>query len=490
MKLNRTALVPLLVGVASTHGLATAFIARSNQTFYEKLETLNAAGYLIVPNAHVLPSLKTFASAFNSALFFSLTVGLALSVMATVAARLRGSLPHRGKAALTIILALMWVGSIGLANANGLDGFCTALLMVPAVVFAMTVRMISGTPAPVRYWAYHLLFFVGFAAIVAFQADTTVFLNIRDRLLLSTPVGKTLNAFYYHHSLYAAQIFKSQRQRLLKTCYLEPGIASPLQRRLAGQLARQDYLPVDRRDADLQVSLRDGILVLTDAGRARIEVPADDFFKDVPSVIQDFQRQNDRHAFFRSLTMASLLLSSALILYGLLFAPLYAICRPLASTPVSFFTAASLCILCGGMAIYALSRRPPVEINDLDTLLTSAESRDQVAALKFIGENRIDIGKHPAAFTAMKSPSAAVRYWFARALGHSRHPDTAEWLSSLLDDPDFNVACMALYAMGQRRDRRVVPTIKLKLQTSKNWYEQWYGYRALKMLGWTQRPSI
>ncbi len=59
----------------------------------------------------------------------------------------------------------------------------------------------------------------------------------------------------------------------------------------------------------------------------------------------------------------------------------------------------------------------------------------------------------------------------------------------LLDDPHPNVVAMAFYALGQRGDPGVVDEIKRRLKISKHWYSQWYGYKALRILGWKQAPS-
>ena len=78
----------------------------------------------------------------------------------------------------------------------------------------------------------------------------------------------------------------------------------------------------------------------------------------------------------------------------------------------------------------------------------------------------------------------------AKALGVSRTPDTRESLHRLLDDPHFNVVCMAMDSLGRRGNRADIPLIVSKIEASHNWYEQWYAYRALRRLGWRQgKPS-
>jgi HEAT repeat protein len=48
---------------------------------------------------------------------------------------------------------------------------------------------------------------------------------------------------------------------------------------------------------------------------------------------------------------------------------------------------------------------------------------------------------------------------------------------------------MAFSALGQRGDRRAIAEIKQRIETSDDWYSQWYAYKALKALGWRQSRS-
>ncbi|MDO9264499.1 MAG: HEAT repeat domain-containing protein, partial [Desulfosalsimonadaceae bacterium] len=85
------------------------------------------------------------------------------------------------------------------------------------------------------------------------------------------------------------------------------------------------------------------------------------------------------------------------------------------------------------------------------------------------------------------SPWIAERYWLAKATANSRSPQSGKIALSLLDDPQPNVACMALYSLGKQGNPAVIPTIIHKINTSDHWYVQWYAYKALKRLGWRQQ---
>jgi hypothetical protein len=58
-----------------------------------------------------------------------------------------------------------------------------------------------------------------------------------------------------------------------------------------------------------------------------------------------------------------------------------------------------------------------------------------------------------------------------------------------MDDPHPNVVCQAFYALGARGQRMAIHPIMERLVRTNHWYAQWYGYRALRRLGWYQVPS-
>jgi HEAT repeat protein len=112
-----------------------------------------------------------------------------------------------------------------------------------------------------------------------------------------------------------------------------------------------------------------------------------------------------------------------------------------------------------------------------------------VAALREIGDPQLDACTHPAYADMLRSPHPQERYWLARALASSPSPAASADVLILLDDPHLNVRTQAVEALAQRRDRGAVREILKRLQTSSDWYFQFYAYRALRALGWNQTVS-
>jgi HEAT repeat protein len=113
--------------------------------------------------------------------------------------------------------------------------------------------------------------------------------------------------------------------------------------------------------------------------------------------------------------------------------------------------------------------------------------QERVAAFKFIHNNEIEISRFPSYRKIISSPDIPERYWLVRALGSSRTPETFRLLVNFLDDPHPNVICQAFFALGKRGNKEAVMVILEKIKTSRNWYCQWYAYKALRKLGWIQQ---
>jgi HEAT repeat protein len=81
----------------------------------------------------------------------------------------------------------------------------------------------------------------------------------------------------------------------------------------------------------------------------------------------------------------------------------------------------------------------------------------------------------------------AERYWLAKVLGSSRSMKSYQLILRLLDDPQPNVVCMAMFSLGRQHQPNAEHEILRRIKTYDHWYVQWYAYKALKRLGWTQK---
>ena len=203
----------------------------------------------------------------------------------------------------------------------------------------------------------------------------------------------------------------------------------------------------------------------------------------------NFLAETDTCSPFRSFTLFSLLVSLPLALYTVCFGLFFFISSFVLSPRISAWIASVLCLFLGTALFFYVQGGVKEESIDPARALASDRWETRVAALKLIEQKKLDVGDFEAYPKLMKSHHVAERYWFVRTLGSSRRTSTYRDLLSFLDDPYPGVVSMAFYALGQRKDSRAVPEILKRIETSDDWYNQWYAYRALRNLGWKQSRS-
>ncbi len=487
----------LLLGLSIAQVLATAQVYASNLDYYRFLSSVQEAGYLAVPNESVFSSLQGFGPAFCGGLFFTLTAGAGLTVIASGAAWAWDRLFSRGKTALSLFCLLLLLSVIGVNVRGGSPLFSAYLICIPPAVFSFTVKWLPERPGRERAvdTALPLLaFFLCCLLLLAWRPSLISgerFLDVRDALLLSNPAGRKLNAFYYENSLYATRVFNSPRQQLIRGCRLE-GRSDPSHRKLVTEaLLSRDWLPLERMDRpDVTIELTKNRLEFYDHNKRFLNIAIEDFLRNPAKPLKRAETRASRQPFLLGFALFSILLVAALLLYACIYVPAYWLSGLfLKSTPRTIKAGMlwPLILVLLYFAFNAFAPKDPGDPGNLSRALQSDRLRLRVGALRTVVRNRIDIARFPSWQTLVQSPYVAERYWLAKALGVSRAPEARRSLLRLLADPHFNVVCVALDSLGRRGSRAEIPLLLAKLKTSDNGYVQWYAYRALRRLGWRQR---
>lgn len=484
----------LLAGLAIAQAIATLQVYLSNARLYAVMQAVMASGYLAVPNRHIIPGLLHFSPAFYGGLFFTFTLGAGLSLFYLAAAWFWDRLLQRRRFFLAI-LSLAWAATLILVNAVGITPVASLyFVFIPPVVFTLAVKWLPG-PAEkadrgrraVQFSAPFLLAILWFS-----QADSMLFADLRDNLLLSNPIGRQLNNFYYTYTLYPAEAFKSLDQKTIKTCRLENIHNKTLFGRLREKLCDHDYLPVAGPTApDVKITLQKGRLVFADRGRAVLKTTLQDFLGHAGSTLRKVAARSDRHAALRRLTFLSLLAGFPVAVYLLAYAVICLCGGLFVPLRTSALIASLLCLLAGLLLLGPLyfNRSSHIAVKDPERALTAADWQTRVAALKIMEKRGQDINDFRILSELAGSPQIAERYWLARVLASSRRPAALSILLHLADDPQVNVRCMAFYALGRRGNAGAIPLLLQKIKTSDSWYDQLYAYRALRALGWKQKKS-
>ena len=482
------------LGLLMAQLLATMQVYQSNAALYRKLVAIRQAGYITVPNQTIIHSLKEFGPAFFGGLFFTFTVGAGLSVLSFGAAWIWDRLLSRNKS-LIIPFILLYIGALVAVNSRGLCPMVTTYFsLIPLTVFMTTLRWMSPEVqkklGPDRM--VHCLSFTLLALLWTSQIHNRMFLDLRDNILLSNPLGTKLNDFYYKYTLYAAEVFKTLNQKINKTCNLDDIQEDSSMRSLEVELLNHDYFCVrGDEETDLRIVEEDQELAFQHGNRTVLRATLQGFLAKPEVILKAFSSKSDKYSFFRDFTYLSLLLGFPIILYIALHTLLRLLTAPFMDSTTSSSIASILCLVIGTVILLLcyVSRSGHTNRENLAEALESQRWQNRVEALRIIEKERIEIASFQVYKSLIGSSYIAERYWLARALGISKQPETYEDLLTLLGDPHPNVVCMALYGLGQRGDTRVVGELVERIQKSEDWYVQWYGYKTLRALGWKQNRS-
>jgi hypothetical protein len=259
------------------------------------------------------------------------------------------------------------------------------------------------------------------------RIDPNFFIKIRDNLLLSNPVGRKISNLYYDYTLHAAQVFKSQDQRLIRTCSLAFIDDASLHRRLENALLNNDYLVLERGEpTDLDIIRTGDQLDFKISVWTILQATPNEFIEYPREILREFSEKSDKYVFFRGFTFLSLFMVSGITLYLGMYAVFRVICGFfMSSTPAS--VAASVFCLIAGLALIIplyFESESDFDAGALAERLASENWRERVVALRSVAERRIDISSLPGHTRILESSHIPERYWLAKALGFSRSQET------------------------------------------------------------------
>lgn len=488
------------LGLAVSQAVAFAHVRFSNLAYHDKLAAIREAGYLTVPNARTAESLLRLKTAAYGGLFFTLTVGLGLTLISAFAAWF-WIRPLRRDRTIGVLLALTWVVMLFNTNANGVSLFASAYpLIVPPIVFGFLHWRLPPSDRTafdqLRPVGIHLAAIAAFVAVFYPMLNVENFSHIRDRFLLGNRVGLAVNDFYYAYTLYPAQAFRSLHQEQMRTAFIDIEADAPnLESRLAEALRRLKYLPMpSSAAADVVITGDEDRLRLSTGDAAVLEIPADDFFEKPGDTLRAFSDRTDRYGGLRRTTLHTLLLNLLLVPYGLVFMLFRGgTGRFLDEIPATLVGAGGA-LLAGLLLTLSFNMLSPAAVDEenLGEALRSEDSARRIAAMKLVQEKRLALTDLVAIETVARSaPSLSIpeRLMLTRALAHDRSDAAYDALVRLLDDPQLNVRYMAARSLAQQGQRRAVAKIRSRLAASDQWYFQMYALNALRRLGWRQTAS-
>jgi hypothetical protein len=455
----KTPLYPVMAifsGLVVSQIIATFQVFFTNRALYHTLTSINAAGYVTIPNHQTMGCLPDMTTAACGGLFFTLSVGAGISVATLAAAWVWDRVCRRNPIYL-IPLLLLWAGFTASIHWDGFSPFTTLYLaVIPPVVFAGALRWMPHVDKGWPNGFLHLIPIIALGLLWAPQMKKGMFIHIRDHLLLSNPVGERIVDFYYQYTLYPAEVLKPLHRKLLKTCSLKYIAEGPQKNELRKTLLIHDWIETESMDVDLILKRSSNLLILKDEKGTAMEIPVNEFLSRPAYALKRFSSRMDKHRIFRQLTFYSLLFAFPITLYILLYSLFFSFLRRWVSWGMASILSVTLCFF-SGVTLFI-----PLCWND---------SRKTDRAI----------------FT---SPHTRERYWAAKTPGVSQSHKTYEDLLELLKDPSPIVVSAALFSLGQRGERKAISRILQQMKDSEHYYVQWYAYKALKTLGWKQKKDI
>ncbi|MCG6878016.1 MAG: HEAT repeat domain-containing protein [Deltaproteobacteria bacterium] len=482
----------ILAGLLTAQIIATLQVYVSNRSIYLTLKAIGEAGYLTVLNQQTIAQLQKLSTALCGGLFFTLSVGAGISLLSFAAAWLWDRICVR-RPIFLILMLLLWTALVAAVNIRGFLPFVTLyFVIIPPVVFPGTLQWM---PKNVRKKTHqngilHIILLILLGLLWAPQMKDGLFINIRDQLLLTNPIGENIVRFYYRRTLYPAKVMKPLHQKLMKTFSLEALPEGHIKNALLEGLLARDWIPIENRGkVDLKVSLRGKELFLEDGKGTVLKVSATDFPTRLTTVLKEYSNLTDRHHFFRRFTFYSLLIGFPVILYISFYSLISFFVGRWVPRRIASLLCAIVCLITGVMLLMLLRQNHEWKgrQNDPGRALISDERQERLGALKHIYKDHQNISRFSAYKAVLTSPDTAERYWLAKALGSSRNDETYPDLLALLKDPSPVVVCAAISSLGHRGEKKAVPNILKQLRESQHPYVQWYAYKALKALGWKQK---
>ena len=485
----------VLAGLLTAQVIGFVHVYLSNKHLYENMLLVGNAGYMAVPNEHVWRSLQSWGTAVWGGMFFALSIGAGLSVVALLGVWIWDRLFGRWRPPL-LTLFFAWIVGIFAVNANGVSLLASAYpaFVIPVVFFLALRRQPAGQEKGARL--HGALFLAAPVLLCIVWLPLTkgqVFMDIRDNILHNNAFGRMINDFYYDHTLYAAEAFKSQHQKTIRTCRLEMAVNASHRSVMEDAFLSHDYLLVDGDSpVDLSVEERAEKLLFKNGREEILTITKEKFAAAPEAVLQEFSSRTDLYRPLRLLAFASLVIGSPVCLYIMLHGFFFFVLALFIRPRTAGLSAVLLCLALGitwSIPLYMSSSRDVGQVN-YNQALQSRHWQERVAALRYMydhGMSSQQIAKDYKKW--LGSPHKAERFWYVRSLGVNNGTAAGRGLLAALDDPDINVVCMAFNGLGSRGDESVIDEIIQRLERSDKWYEQIYGYRALRALGWHQKKS-
>ena len=485
--------IAVFIGILVSQIGAVFLVHSANTEFYKEMAAIIARGYVAVPSASVMAGLSSWFNAFMGAVFFTVTTGILIVFISLAVLRWMQSrewtLPRQ-----IGIMTVLWLLLVAFLNSTGFNSgatlYVTVVMAAVAAAGAVSGALSPGGGRRLRHVAIVFGPLILLTGLWLTRLDAALFVEIRDRLLFSNPVGVKVVEFYYDYTLYGAQVMAPLTQHTLVGVDMSSVADADAYRELADRLRWRDVLDVGRAVGSSAVlTAENGDVWWQDPTGRRLSVAQKDILIEPGVFIDGFSKMIDRNGPFRLLTLAGILVGFPVMLYLFVFAVVEGLLAPILGNRATA-VAALVCLVIGVVLFYPLAAAPRASTNGIGTaaLWRDGGLSGRISVLKQAVDNGTDPLQYPDADALGQSARMVERYWFARALSNTRSTRGFELLERMMNDISPLVICQVCYALGEMKNPRAIPILLSAIQNGGDWYAQRYAYAALRKLGWIQPP--
>jgi len=457
--------------------IASSQIYISNKNLLEKIKTIQVNNEFITPSYKILPLLESFKESLYGGLFLVFTAGLCFGFAGFFSAVLAKKTKYKKTLLLISIIIVI------LATYN-LHFKLVIWITLPLSVFLLTFFKYNKN---IKFNIHAVITaFVILASILTFRGDS-FFLDFRDKVLMTSSFGKSINNFYYRFTLPPAEVIKPLKQKALKTFNCNN---INLKKKIYPLMKKFNYYPSDNINlSDLIISKNKKKIIFSDPKTSTISKVISTSkklsYQNISKILSNFSDKNDHASFFRKITLAGLVfvfpLSLFFISYSLLLKLLSFFLKP------SFSEKATSLIL---LLLFLFLMKPLFLHNDINRnnylkYINISKNRFlQRDALKFAYEKKIRINDIIIKNNFLNTDYIPLAYWSILSFRIQNRQDLTI-IAKKLNDKSVNIRYKAYEKLGKAPywlKKEATELIKNHYPYIKNWYVQLYAFNALKKL--------
>lgn len=347
----------ILMGLTPAQTIATIQVYFSNRSLYHTIITIHGTGYLTVLNQQTMGRLQELTTALCGGLFFTLSVGTGICLLSFSAAWVWDRVCLR-KIIFLVPMLLMWVGLAAGINVRGFSPFTSLyFVVIPPAVFVGALKWMphKNSKQPWRNGLLHIIPIMVLGLVWAPQMKGDLFIDIRDHLLRSNPLGERVVNFYYQYTRYPAEVIKPLDRKRLKTCTLESIPEGPYKSELRKTLSINDWIETESlENVDLVLTCSGSKLLLSDERGTVLKIPKNDFLTHPATHLKRFSWAADKYVFFRQFTFYSLLIGFPITLYIFLYSFGFLILGRWIEPGIASLVSAGICFSAGLLMLIPL----------------------------------------------------------------------------------------------------------------------------------------